>query len=78
MGFAPVRGLDKIFRGGWESIPQGLKPSTSEGVGRAKPEGLAYLEAGATQGQRQGQGQGQRQGQRQRQGANTEILATPE
>jgi hypothetical protein len=28
-----------------ESIPQGLKPLFSWGVGRAKPEGLAYLEA---------------------------------
>ena len=38
--------MTRFFGVGWESIPQGLKPSTSEGVGRAKPEGLAYLEAG--------------------------------
>jgi hypothetical protein len=33
---------------GWfEAHPQGLKPLICRGPGRAKPEGLAYLEAKA-------------------------------
>ena len=43
LGF-PVLGIGGLGKG----IPQGLKPLSSNAAERAKPEGLAYLEATAT------------------------------
>ena len=47
---------------GSEGRPQGLKPLSFFGSMRAKPEGLAYLEATGGKGKSKGKGKGQGQG----------------
>ena len=68
--FGWVLGLDSDFGAGSEGRPQGLKPLSFFGSMRAKPEGLAYLEARARARakakarakQRQGQSKGKGKG----------------